>query len=238
MNKKNLHTAKLFPYILHAPASIQRKFYNFHSEESLNKFYNQYGNCSFMGLLFYDNKVFCYNIQIYSINSDETRYLEITKLFNELLKEYNIFHLCYLFHRALFKYYREDCLTENILPYIQFQSDPKLKPKFNYAVTKHRGRYRLFTESKRNENYGEWYSLLLRSISKDSASKLLRQYLNQRPCLFDSVYKALPKINTVTYESESSKNLRKSIKKRRKKVGKSIQKRRSIRRNNTNFKLK
>lgn len=237
MINRNLHTAKLIPYILQAPISIQRKFYNFHGEESLNKFYDQYGNSSFMGFLFYNNKVLCYNIEIYSITDESSRYLDITKVFNTLLKEYNIFHLCYLLHRTLFKYYRENCLTEKILPYIRYQNELSLKPKFIYAITKHRGRHRLFIESRRNKSQIEWDRIIFQSIAKDSACVELRQYLNQGPSIFDCVYKALPKINSVTYESKPSKNIRESIKKRKLHNKRNIQYRRIFRRSNTNFKI-
>lgn len=234
---KNLHTAKLFPYILDAPINIQRKFYNFHGEESLNKFYNEYGNSSFMGFLFYDNKVFCYNIEIYSSVDETSRYLDITKLFNSFLKEYNIFHLCYLFHRALFKYYRENCLTEKVLPYVRYQNDKNLKPKFIYAIQKHRGRHRLFTENRRGQNQREWDRIILRALAKDSACLELRQYLNQRPCLFRTVYQALPKVNTVSYESKPSKNIRQQIEQRKRHHKRNIFQRRRFRRSNTNFKI-
>lgn len=239
MTTKNLHTEKLFPYIYFAPDKIHRKFYNFHGKETINRFYNPNGNSSFMGLLFYDNKVLCYNIHIYPIDETEpVRSLDITEIFNQLLREYNIFHLSYLFHRALFKYYRENALTENILPYIRNQNESTLKPKFSYAVSKHRGRHRLFIENKIGENKREWDRILLRAIRKDSAGVLLREYSKERPDLFNSPYKILPKVNTATYQYDSTKDLRKSIAKRRRKLGADLQRRRSFRRGNTNFRLK
>ena len=148
MQLKNLHTEKLFPYVFFAPYKIQKKFYNFHGNETIQRFYNHYGNSSFMGLLFYNNRVMCYNIVLYATDeSRNDRFLDVTDVFNELLKEFNIFHLCYLFHRATFKFNRENALTENILHFIRYQNDSQYKPKFTYAVTKHRGRFRLFIEN-------------------------------------------------------------------------------------------
>lgn len=237
MSEKNKHTELLFPFLLEAPRKIQRKFYNFHGKESLNKFVDPYGDSCFMGIMFIKNRVYCYNIEIYSIKDDSARYLDITKIFNQFLKEYNIFHLCYLFHRALFKYYRENSLTEKILPYVKHQNDKTLKPKFTYAVTKHRGRYRLFIESKRNENQRKWNSLLFRAIRKDSYSSELRRRIGEGFDLFGSPYKSLPKLNTCTYEYDDTKDLRKSIKKRRKEVRTNIQSRRLLRRSNRNIKI-
>lgn len=239
MVEKNLHTEKLFNYLFFAPYNIQKKFYNFHGAETMNRFYNPYGDCSFMGILFYKNKVFCHNIEIYSKNNDnEHRYLEITKIFNQLLKEFNIFHLCYLFHRATYKYYRENILTENILPLIKYQTDARYKPKFTYAITKHRGRHRLFVENYKDENTREWNRILLQSIRKDSDSVMLARYKNERPNLFTSLYSICPNVNTASHKHDFSKSLRKSIKKRRKQNKRNIQRRRFFRKNNTNFKLK
>lgn len=238
MPEKNLHTAKLFEYLFFAPYNIQKKFYNFHGNETMNKFYDQYGDCSFMGILFYQNKVYCHNIEIYSKTNDHAhRYLEITKIFNQLLKEFNIFHLCYLVHRALYKYYRENTLTENILDLIKYQTDVRYKPKFTYAVTKHRGRYRLFVEDYENENQGEWNRILFQSINKDSTCVEFRRRFKERPDIFDSPYKSLPTINTASDKHDCSKNLRKQIKKRRKLSKRNLQRWRKFRRSNTNFKI-
>jgi hypothetical protein len=237
--EKNLHTAKLFEYLFFAPYNIQKKFYNFHGAETMNKFYDHYGDCSFMGILFYQNKVYCHNIEIYSLTDDHAhRYLEITNVFNELLKEFNIFHLCYLIHRATYKYYRENTLTEKILDLIKFQTDERYKPKFTYAVTKHRGRYRLFVESYQNENQGEWDRILLSAIRKDLYYSRLIKYSKQRPDLFNGVYSELPELNTITDKHDKSKSLRQQVKKRRKLNKGNIQRRRLFRRSNTNFKLK
>lgn len=203
------------------------------------KFYNHYGDCSFMGILFYKNKVYCHNIEIYSKKDDHAhRYLEITKVFNQLLKEFNIFHLCYLVHRALYKYYRENTLTENILDLIKYQTDARFKPKFTYAVTKHRGRYRLFVEDYENENQRKWNSILLSAIRKDSSCFELRSRFKERPDIFNSPYKSLPTINTASDKHDKSKSLRKQTKKRRMLNKRDIQSRRLFRRSNTNFKLK
>lgn len=239
MQQKNLHTEKLYPYLFYAPLKYQRKFYNFHGAETLNRFYNRSGNSCFMGMLFYDNRVFCYNVEIY--NEDEgksDRYLEITGLFNKLLKDYNIFHLCFLMHRAIYKYYRENALTENILPFIRYQNDSRYKPKFTYAVTKHRGRHRLFIENYPDENKREWNRILLSAIREDRFSEQLRKYKNERPNLFTGIYQALPKVNCATYEYDSTKGLRKSIKARRRRIGGDLSSRRFLRRSNSNNKLK
>lgn len=235
MAEKNLHTEKLFNYLFFAPYNLQKKFYNFHGIETMNKFYNHYGDSSFMGILFYKNKVLCHNIEIYSkIDDHAHRYLDVTDIFNQLLKEFNIFHLCYLFHRATYKYYRENILTENILPLIKYQVDERYKPKFTYAVTKHRGRHRLFVENYENENKREWDRILLSAIRKDSSCNLLREYKNERPNLFTTLYSCCPRINTITDKHDRSEGLRKSIKDRRKRTKGIIQRRRRIRKNNTN----
>lgn len=239
MVEKNLHTEKLFSYIFFAPYNIQKKFYNFHGKETMAKFYNQYGDCSFMGILFYQNKVFCYNIEIYSKTDPcAHRYLEITKLFNKLLKEYNIFHLCYLIHRAVYKYYRENNLTEKILPIIINQDDERYKPKFQYAIKKHRGRHRLFVESKPNENSREWDRILLSAIRKDSYSSSLAEHKKSRPDLFTELYSCLPIVHTAPDQYVSPRYISQSIKKRRKRIKRNIQRRRLFRRSNPNFKLK
>lgn len=238
MVEKNLHTAKLFEYLFFAPYSIQKKFYNFHGSETMNRFYDCYGDCSFMGILFYNNRVLCHNIEIYSKKDDHKhRYLDVTDLFNQLLKEFNIFHLCYLFHRATYKYYRENVLTEKILPLIKHQTDARYKPKFNYAITKHRGRYRLFVEDYENENKREWRSILLSAIRKDSHYKLLKEYKRERPDLFTELYSALPTVNTAPDKSYGPSSISKSIKKRRKQNKRNIQYRRRLRRSNPNTKL-
>ena len=235
MQLKNLHTEKLFPYVFFAPYKIQNKFYNFHGNETIQRFYNHYGNSSFMGLLFYNNRVMCYNIVLYAADeSRNDRFLDVTDVFNELLKEFNIFHLCYLFHRATFKFNRENALTENILHFIRYQNDSQYKPKFTYAVTKHRGRFRLFIENNINENQGEWNRILLSAIRKDSYCSELRKYYKERPNLFTSLYSVLPKVNTASYEHDSTQSLRKSIKARRKRVRRTIQRRRLSRRSNSN----
>lgn len=237
MVEKNLHTEKLFSYIYFAPQAIQKKFYNFHGKETMNKFYDFYGDCSFMGILFYKNKVYCHNIEIYSKKDDHAhRYLEITKVFNQLLKEFNIFHLCYLVHRALYKYYRENTLTENILDLIKYQTDVRYKPKFTYAVTKHRGRFKLFVEDYENQNQAKWNSILLSAIRKDVHYSSLTKYRSERPCLFPELYRACPNVNTASDKHDRSTSLSKQNKERRKFNSRNIQRRRKFRKSNTNFK--
>lgn len=157
----NKHTESLFPYIYFAPREMQRKYYNGYEYLSDEWVSQNSGDSFFMGIVFKDNKVFCYNIEILcKDNNYIPQYLEITKTFNSLLKTYNIYNLCIILSAILKKKFnKESSLAKKLRLHIKYDSKHRL-PKFRYAIEKHHSRHRKFYFDTANCSHGLWDKIL------------------------------------------------------------------------------
>lgn len=176
----NHHTIALQEYIFFSPENVRQKFYNGHEWED-NNWHTHTGDSYFAGLLFRNNRVFAINIYIFQRQKDFTpHYLEITDVFNEILKDLNIYHTCLLFQKVLKKYYRESTLVEK--NEIRLKYDRKYHlPKFRHHITKHHNRERKFCENYSGEHRGIWHQILYQSITQSSDFSTFKQQRNERP---------------------------------------------------------
>lgn len=152
------------------------------------RYRNNKGDCIFNGIIFRDNKVFLYNIQMYDvINNYEPKYLEITYVFNRLLKELNIYHLCIALSKAMQNYYKESNTAENIIIFRKYDKEYYLH-RFRYDVIKHHSRERKFIESNKNKSRRIWTKIILSAIHKTSEYHFFRHLRTERPNSFYFTY--------------------------------------------------
>lgn len=152
------------------------------------RYRNNKGDCIFNGIIFKDNKVFLYNIQMYDAkNNYEPKYLEITHVFNILLKELNIYHLCIALSKAMQNYYKESNTAENIIIFRKYDKEYYLH-RFRYDVIKHHSRERKFIESNKNKSRRIWTKIILSAIHKTSEYHIFRHLRTERPNSFYFTY--------------------------------------------------
>lgn len=178
---------------------------------------NNSGDSSFNGLLFRDNRVYVFNINIYEgHNNYKQKYLDITEEFDKLLKRFNIYHLCLMIPMILKKFYREHNLTENLLPYIE-TDDERLLPKFRYKIQSNHSRHRKFIEDTKGGNRRNiWDKVLSANIDKISNIDTLEKFKRCRPSLFlFDLYTEKPRIHRVPDRYKQSEDISKGIRKQR-----------------------
>lgn len=209
------HTSLLYPYIHFAPEDIQAKFTFLDDiEKPLTE-----KDSSFIGLLFRDCKVYCYNILIFDKDKDyQGEYLEITEIFNKLLKQYNIYHLCFITRHILDKYARENIVAENITPILKYDR-PEFKPKFRYEITKHRGRERKSIKSDRKGVYRTWSNLFHSTIKTISYCKHLAKFRNEGYNSMFIDYTCQSKLSESANEYRTSISLQRQERKRNRGMG-------------------
>lgn len=187
MQNINRHTQSLFRYIYCLPDDIkeiyQPKYAN--GQLRLIQYEKEYGeqvsyynpkwienntqDCTFCGLQFQDNRVFVINIYIFCKDKDyQPQYLEITEIFNKMLKQYNIFHLS-LILSTLFrkKFYKESTLAHNLRTKILYDDQRRL-PKFRYSIQKHHSRERKFYCDTESEGIKRWAVLIDKTLQQVS----------------------------------------------------------------------
>ena len=152
------------------------------------RYRNNKGDCIFNGIIFKDNRVFLYNIQMYDAkNNYEPKYLEITHVFNRLLKELNIYHLCIALSKAMQNYYKESNTAENIIIFRKYDKE-YYHHRFRYDVIKHHSRERKFIESNKNKSRRIWTKIILSAIHKTSEYHIFRHLRAERPNSFYFTY--------------------------------------------------
>ncbi|MDR2207170.1 MAG: hypothetical protein LBE36_13560 [Flavobacteriaceae bacterium] len=208
MITENKYTQMLFPYILYAPETVQKKYYNgceWHTEEwySENK-----GDCWFCGILFRDNSVFIYNIEILCKENDyEPQYLDITKTFDKLLKHYNIYHLCILVSAVVKRFYKESSLATNIRLYVKHDKPYRL-PRLRYEITKHHSRERKFYHDTKSDAGKVWDKILFSAISEIGVAGTLARERGQRPDSLYFIYSCKVELHTRKDNIQPSESVR------------------------------
>ena len=149
---------------------------------------NNKHDCSFMGFLFRENRVFVYNIQMYDKYNDyKEEYLEITGIFNRLLRKFNIYHLCIILSKALKNIYKESETSESIIIYKKYDK-PYHKHRLRYNTIKHNSRERKFIIGKRHTSRIIWNKIILSAIHKTSEYYVFGKLRTERPNSFYFTY--------------------------------------------------
>jgi len=141
---------------------------------------NKTDDASFNGILFRNSRVYIMNIYTFDPDKDyQPSYLDITEFFNEMLSEYNIYHLCIIIPKAVRKLYGDCTLTENLIPFIKYDRPYRL-PKLRYKITSTHAKERKFIESKGTSINGTWNQILHRSLGKFGNLSAFREQRNER----------------------------------------------------------
>lgn len=228
MPNPNRHTQLLFPFIYCLPddikEQIQPKYYNgklrriCHTKEN-GKVIIDYnpewlesnnGECTFYGLLFRENKVYCQNIEILCKDKNyEPQYLEITETFDRLLNYYTIYHLCILISAILRKkYYKEATLAKNLRTKIIYDT-PQCLPKFRYSIQKHHSRERKFYCDTASEGIKRWDILINQALHEISNLSTFQTIGKERykPGLWTD-YRSEPRLVSDSNKNTSSDGVR------------------------------
>lgn len=169
---------------------------------------NNSESCIFNGLLIKKDKVFVINIYIFRKENDyEPEYLDVTRVFKELLKTYNIYHVCLIIQLVTSKYYKDSTLTENLIPYI-IHDRPYRLPKFRYQITKNHNRHEKFIDnSGKNRSERTWCEIIHKAIARIEICESASCNGGQRPSLFID-YTAKPIIPKVHNKSKPKPDVR------------------------------
>lgn len=208
VKKSNPHTELLIPYIFYAPEFIKNKFYNECNEGNVKGDFYKENNSYFLGLMFINGRVFCYNILQYKQYEENEgnycEYLEITDLFNDLLNTYNIFHLCILIYRALKSQAREHEAMESFISFMRFQMDNNLQHRYLYERERQNNRFRKFIVCKESSSNTIWDKVILRAIERDRLSETFRKHKQERPSLLWRGFEGLSEFRRVKDSHETS----------------------------------
>lgn len=182
----NNFAQKLFiEYIRNAPDFITNKYscgtpkyiFNKKGEKIINPKWtdvNSHTISIFNGIIFSKNNILLINIYIYSEeNNYKPEYLNITNVFQELLKHYNIFHLALIITTALKPLYKESSLANNVVENInniQVQQLKKLK-----------GRHTKFIAKTKNDINQKWHTIIMNAISKITNLQEFKKLKNKKP---------------------------------------------------------
>lgn len=227
----NNHTKELFLYIAFAPEEIKKKYNNGYNrwftykqkdktikEENKEWYFmrNNLGDSSFAGLLFRENKVYVHNIYLYDVNKDyKEQYLEITEIFNELLKKYNIYHACILALAVLKNSCKESYLTENIILYVKTDREYHL-PKFRYQLARHHSREKKFLISGKGISGKRWHKIFYKTLAKIQNLSTFADFRKTRPQLFlCDMYSTEPELRKVENKPKSPDGVQKRTRKPR-----------------------
>ncbi len=203
------HISLLFRYILFAPREIQRKYCNGAEFHSIEWFLNKTDECSFRGILFRENRVFVINIEILcKDNNFVPQYLDITDVFNKLLKRYNIYHLCVLISTVLRKkFYKESSLAQKLRFNIKYDTPYKL-PKFKYSIERHHSRERKFYYSTESEGKRAWTGIINQTLCEVINLASFEGTMDQgQPTLFTD-FGSVPEFNPNKNSHQRSEDLR------------------------------
>ena len=172
---------------------------------------NNKGDCSFYGFVFKDNKVFVYNIYLYDKNNDyKPEYLEITWIFNKLLKKFNIYHLCLVLRDALKNQYKESETTESVIIFLKHYKDYH-NHNLKYNVLKHHGRYKKFIIHNRHKTRILWNKIIFSSIAKECSYYTFKELRYERPNSYFFKFDVIGKEDRQRFakiQHEQSKSLR------------------------------
>ena len=227
----NNHTKELFLYIAFAPEEIKKKYNNGYNrwftykqkdktikEENKEWYFmrNNLGDSSFAGLLFRENKVYVHNIYLYDVKNDyKEQYLEITGIFNELLKKYNIYHACILALAVLKNSCKESYLTENIILYVKTDREYHL-PKFRYQLARHQKKKKKFLVGRKGIIGKRWYKIFYKTIAKIQNLSTFADFRKTRPQLFlCDMYSTEPEFRKVENKPKPSDGVQKRTRKPR-----------------------
>ena len=169
---------------------------------------NKSEECTFNGLLIKKDKVFVINIYTFSeIKDYEPAYLEVTQIFNELLKTYNIYHTCLTLQLAVCNYYKDSTLTENLIPIIKHDKPYRL-PKFRHQITRHHNRHKKFIDcGGKDRSKRAWNQIIHRAVSRIKVCESTTIHGGKRPSLFVD-YSAIPVISKVQHKSKHQRGVR------------------------------
>lgn len=188
------YTQTLLSYLQQAPEEIQQRcnIYYENPEPEERQIYTNRDECIFNGLIFRDNYVGVYNIQMYNVkNWDKPYYYNAFDLFQELTKYYNVYHAALILSLEVGDWKKDNVLLEQ--NYLHFKYyDRQILPRLNYNATKHRNREGKFIdshksgvqtlqESKNKKGRGNLYNILYQSCTKEDFYLHFRQFRNQRP---------------------------------------------------------
>ena len=152
------------------------------------RYKNNKGDCSFYGFIFKDNRVFVYNIYLYDKNNDyKPEYLEITGIFNKLLKRFNIYHLCIILNKALKNQCKENETTESIIIFLK-HDNKNYHHRYRYQLLKQNGRYKEFIIRNRHESRIKWNKIIFSAITKTSEYYVFGKLRTERPNSFYFTY--------------------------------------------------
>ena len=177
---------------------------------------NNLGDSSFAGLLFRENKVYVHNIYLYDVKNDyKEQYLEITGIFNELLKKYNIYHACVLALAVLKNSCKESYLTENIILYVKTDRECHL-PKFRYQLARHHSREKKFLVGRKGISGKRWHKIFYKTIAKIQNLSTFADFRKTRPQLFlCDMYSTEPEFRKVENKPKPSDGVQKRTRKPR-----------------------
>lgn len=180
-------------YIYYSPDSIKKCYYNGSSIDDDNWINNNI-EAVFKGLLFKDGKVMAMKLYTFAKSEDyKPRYIEVTKVMEMLLNDFNPLHAAICLSEAIKKHSRESTLTENIIPYLKYDKKYHL-PKFRHHITKHHNRHRKFCESYPSENRRVWDKILYKSASEIGYNSSFDRERDQRPSSLFITYSCQPKL--------------------------------------------
>ena len=202
-------TQKLFKLIINAPEHLKKKYFcnvsRIIDEKENSNWYNEKlneNNAIFSGLKFQENKVFVINIGIINENFN-IKYLEISTLFNNLLKQYDIITLTIVINEILKKYYKEYTLTENILEHIQVHNEKNL-PKFNHKIKQNNDRHKKFIDCNKCNASRKWNKILHKTLQQINTNIPKQNIARKRPLIFcNTIYSEITKLcrDTNCYKS-------------------------------------
>ena len=168
---------------------------------------NQTTEATFNGLLFRDGRVYVINIYTFDPSSDYSmQYLEITKIFNKLLKQYNIYHLSIIIPKAIRKLYADSTATENLIPFLKYDR-PYHKPKVRYKITSNHNKERKFIICQRDGSDRIWNQILYRSIAKFSNLCAFAEQRRERPQSLYFLFAQEPELRVPKHRQKPSHDL-------------------------------
>ncbi|MFX1667862.1 hypothetical protein JZ968_06720 [Riemerella anatipestifer] len=204
----------LSKYIHFAPPEVQLAYCNGIDREQKEWVQQEVDEAIFYGILFRNKRVYILNIYIFSeVNNYKPKYLDITSIFTELLKEFNIYHLCLILKTILRPFYTDSTLTENIIKYLK-HDHKNLLHKRRYVIKKQHNRYQKFIDTPEYPSERVWTEIIYRSIERVENLQAFRDMRNERfNSLFIS-YTCQPKLSIRKHSNKSSECLQKQSKRK------------------------
>lgn len=168
---------------------------------------NKTEEASFNGVMFRENKVFLMNIYTFDPdNNYKESYLDITKIFRRLLKQYNIYHLCIIIPKAVKKFYADSLATENLIPYLIYDRPYRL-PKLRTKIINNHSKHRKFVIGRRDDRDRIWTQIFNKALGKIGNLSTFAEQRDERPGSLPYIYTEEPELRTPKYSNKPSNDL-------------------------------